>query len=280
VAAAAVTGSAVPRSTLGRFTEARVALGRAGSSLTTRAHLAFVGDHARARDAVWTAVDFTALASALSALGLAPLRLHSEAADRASYLRRPDLGRRLGAASVAGLSSAALTPSGRVALVVADGLSAEAVQTNAVAVIEALLPHLAARGLGVKSVCLVEQGRVGIGDPIGEALGADVVAVLIGERPGLSAADSLGCYITWSPRPGTPDSRRNCISNIRAGGLAPEVAAAKIAWLVGEALTRKLTGVELKDDFATKVSLPDSARSVEAAAKPAGASSPAGTSKD
>jgi ethanolamine ammonia-lyase small subunit len=246
---ALVADSPVPRSTLARFTEARVALGRAGSSLTTRAHLAFVGDHARARDAVWTAVDFAALSSTLSALGLATRQLHSEATDRATYLRRPDLGRRLDAGSAASLSSFAVSPAGRIALVVADGLSAEAVQINAVTVIEALL----AQGLGVSSVLLVEQGRVAIGDVIGEVLGADVVVMLIGERPGLSAADSLGCYITWSPRPGTPDSRRNCVSNIRSGGLVPEAAAAKIAWLVGEAIARKLTGVELRDDSATNM---------------------------
>jgi len=244
---AVVTESAVPHSTLGPFTEARVAIGRAGSSLTTKAHLSFVGDHARARDAVWTAVDFAALAAELSALGLEPLRLHSEAADRATYLRRPDLGRRLDAVSIAALVTAALTPTGSLALVVADGLSAEAVQSNAAPLVAALLPQLQARGLRVRCVSLVEQGRVAVGDPIGEAFGADVVVVLIGERPGLSAADSLGCYITWQPRPGTPDSRRNCISNIRAGGLVPEAAAAKIAWIVGEAFARKLTGVELKE---------------------------------
>ncbi|MFN2427680.1 MAG: ethanolamine ammonia-lyase subunit EutC [Candidatus Binatia bacterium] len=246
----AIVESAVPRGALAQFTDARVGLGRAGSSLTTRAHLTFVGDHARARDAVWTAVDFAALASDLSALGLTPLHLHSEAMDRASYLRRPDLGRRLDAASAAALASAALAAPQRIALVVADGLSAEAVQRNAVPLAAALLGELRAREMEASSVVLVEQGRVGIGDPIGEDLGADIVVVLIGERPGLSSADSLGCYITWSPRPGTPDSRRNCVSNIRAGGLSFEAAAAKIAWLVGEALARKLTGVELKEGAA------------------------------
>lgn len=249
-----VAQSAVPRSTLGLFTDARVAMGRAGSSLTTRSHLAFVGDHARARDAVWTAVNFSGFASELSALGLASLHLHSEAPDRASYLRRPDLGRRLAATSQAALSSVALAGAHSLALVVADGLSAEAVQLNAIPVIAALVPRLRAHGLGVTSVFLVEQGRVAIGDPIGEALGADVVVVLIGERPGLSAADSLGCYITWAPRPGTPDSRRNCVSNIRAGGLLPEAAATKIAWIVGEALVRRLTGVELREPAAASLS--------------------------
>lgn len=248
-----VTESAVARSELSGFTQARVAMGRAGSSLTTAAHLAFVGDHARARDAVWTAVDFSALAAQLSAIGLETLRLRSQAADRATYLRRPDLGRRLDESSAAALTSAALMPCGRVALVVADGLSAEAVQTNAAAVIAFLLPRFAALGLVVSSVCLVEQGRVAVGDPIGQALGAELVVLLIGERPGLSAADSLGCYVTWSPRPGTPDSLRNCISNIRADGLVPDMAAEKLAWLVGEALARGLTGVELNKTASTAI---------------------------
>ena len=241
-----VVESPVARAELSRFTEARVGLGRAGSSLTTKAHLAFVGDHARARDAVWTPIDFDALADRLAALGLQALRLRSQATDRATYLRRPDLGRCLDTESVAKLSAAALSPQGRVALVVADGLSAEAVGTNAAAVVAALLPLLAAAGLGVASAALVEQGRVAIGDPVGEALAAEIVVVLIGERPGLSAADSLGCYITWSPRTGTPDSLRNCVSNIRDGGLAPDAAARKIAWLVTEALRLGLTGVALK----------------------------------
>lgn len=243
---AVVTESPVARDSLREFTQARVALGRAGSSLTTRAHLDFVGDHARARDAVWSAVDFAALASGLALLGLAATKLHSAAADRATYLRRPDLGRLLDDESAAKLSESTVMPARRVALVVADGLSAEAVQTNALPVIGALLPHLEAASLAPTAIALVEQGRVAVGDPIGEALGAELVVVLIGERPGLSAADSLGCYITWSPRPGTPDSRRNCISNIRTGGLAPAAAAEKIARLVDAALREQHTGVALK----------------------------------
>jgi ethanolamine ammonia-lyase small subunit len=243
---ALVVESPVAREALRSFTQARVALGRAGSSLTTKAHLDFVGDHARARDAVWSAVDFAALALRLSSLGLATMKLHSAAADRATYLRRPDLGRLLDDDSTTKLTASAVMPTGRVALVVADGLSAEAVQTNAAPVLAALLPHLEAAGLPTNSAMLVEQGRVAVGDAVGEALGADLVVVLIGERPGLSAADSLGCYITWSPRPGMPDSRRNCISNIRAGGLAPEAAAERIAKLVAAAFRQQRTGVALK----------------------------------
>jgi ethanolamine ammonia-lyase small subunit len=135
-------------------------------------------------------------------------------------------------------------PPSRIAIVVADGLSAEAVQVNAVPVVAALRPLVEPHGLAT-SVVLVEQGRVAIGDRVGEALGCEVVVVLIGERPGLSAADSLGCYITWSPTPGTPDSRRNCVSNIRAGGLSPGDAAGRIARLAGLMLERGTSGVGL-----------------------------------
>jgi ethanolamine ammonia-lyase small subunit len=237
--------SPVARDLLRRFTDARVALGRAGSSLTTKAHLQFVGDHARARDAVWTAVDFDLLAQQLEALGRRTVRVRSQAGDRATYLRRPDLGRRLDDDSVAGLAAEAVSPVGSIALVVADGLSAEAVRVQAALVVAALLPLLAARAVVPTLVVLAEQGRVAIGDAIGAALGASLAIVLIGERPGLSAADSLGCYLTWAPKPGTPDSRRNCISNIRSGGLAPRPAAEKIAALVALMFERRMSGVGL-----------------------------------
>lgn len=241
------TESALSREALGRFTEARVALGRAGSSLPTRAHLDFIGDHARARDAVWTAVDFDALGRGAAALGLVATLAHSRAASRAEYLRRPDLGRVLDYASASRVAAMAEACASKVAVVIADGLSAEAVQTNALPVLEALLPKFAEDGHGLTSLVMAEQGRVAIGDGVAAILGAAIMVVLIGERPGLSAADSLGCYVTWSPRVGTPDSRRNCVSNIRRGGLAAEDAAARIAWLVREALARGCSGVELKE---------------------------------
>ncbi|HXC53569.1 MAG TPA: ethanolamine ammonia-lyase subunit EutC [Candidatus Limnocylindrales bacterium] len=235
--------SPVAAASLRRFTDARVALGRAGSSLTTKAHLQFVGDHARARDAVWTAVDFDSLAHQLGELGARTVRVRSQAGDRATYLRRPDLGRQLDEESMARLAAEAVKPAASIALVVADGLSAEAIHTQASAVAGPLLLRLATRAPSL--IVLVEQGRVAIGDAIGEALGAELVIVLVGERPGLSAADSLGCYVTWSPRTGTPDSRRNCISNIRGGGLAPEAAAEKIAALVERMFERRMSGVGL-----------------------------------
>lgn len=264
-----VTPSPVVRDSLTPWTAARVALGRAGASVPTAAHLAFLHDHARARDAVWGVVDFEELALGLEAIGVASVRVRSEARDRAEYLRRPDLGRRLDAESAARL--APCSRGGRVAVVVADGLSAEAVDSNALLVLEALLPRLEAAVRGADQprdgkvepgrvdtpgapgtslltvVVLAEQARVAIGDPVAEALGAELVIVLIGERPGLSAADSLGCYLTWSPKTGTADSQRNCISNIRLGGLAPVEAARRIAWLAAEALRLGISGIALKD---------------------------------
>jgi ethanolamine ammonia-lyase small subunit len=244
-----VLPSPVPASQLRESTAARLALGRSGSSLPTRAHLDFVGDHARARDAVWTPVDFDALAASLASLGVASLRVRSRAGDRAVYLRRPDLGRGLDAESTERLLAVGGRPAPNVALVLADGLSAEAVQTHAAPLAAALLPRFAAAGLRVSPAVLVEQGRVGAGDEVGEALGADLVVLLVGERPGLSASDSLGCYLTWQARPGTPDSRRNCVSNIRAEGLGVDEAAARIAWLAVEASRLRRTGVDLRLDF-------------------------------
>lgn len=230
---------------LRRFTDARVALGRAGSGLPTEAHLRFMLDHAKARDAVLSALDLGAVTADLEGLGLEVIPVRSEAADRAAYLRRPDLGRRLSAEDVEKLARHKGTA--RIAVVVADGLSATAVAQNAAPLLEKLLPLLAEAGIVVGRAVLAEQGRVAIADPIGQALGAELAIVLLGERPGLSAADSLGCYITYGPVPGTPDSRRNCISNIRPGGHGYDQAAGKIAWLAREALARKLTGVQLKE---------------------------------
>jgi ethanolamine ammonia-lyase small subunit len=155
--------------------------------------------------------------------------------------------------SSARLTSFALGAGSRVAVIVADGLSAEAVETNAVPVLAALLPLLASAGLAAPSVVLAEQGRVAIGDAIGEALGASIVVLLVGERPGLSAADSLGCYITWEPRVGTPDSRRNCVSNIRDGGLVASDAAREIALVATRAAELGITGVGLRADEAAPV---------------------------
>lgn len=248
---------------LRRHTAARVALGRAGNALPTAAHLKFTLDHARARDAVWSALDLGALGSRLAALGFRTARTASLAGDRATYVRRPDLGRQLGPAE-AGALAEALGPC-RVVVVVADGLSAAAVEANALPLIGELAPRLAADGHGIDAVVLVEQGRVAIGDPIGAALKADLTIMLIGERPGLSAADSLGCYLTFRPAEGLQDSARNCISNIRPEGLPPAQAAFKIAWLAREALRRELTGIDLKEESAAELASSPAAPLIEGA---------------
>lgn len=230
------------------LTPARVGLGRTGVSQQTRDLLAFQAAHAQARDAVYARLDAAAMATAISGITAKEvLRLHSEAADRSTYLQRPDLGRRLDTTSREALAAFAAHPHGArdLAILVADGLSALAVERHAVALIETLLPRLA--GWKIAPVCVVEQGRVGIGDAIGEALGAECCVLLIGERPGLSSPDSLGAYITWQPHPGRTDAERNCVSNIRSEGLSYEQGAAQIAYYLTEARRRQLTGMALKD---------------------------------
>lgn len=243
---------ASPWQALRRFTAARIALGRAGVAVPTAPELALRLAHARARDAVHLPFDADAVAKVLGAAGHATLTLASAAADRAIYLQRPDLGRRLDEPSrerLAGWRRAQLAPERfDLALVVADGLSALAIHRHAAPLVAALRPHLDAADWTLAPVVLVHQGRVAIGDEIGEALRADCVAVLIGERPGLSSPDSLGVYVSWAPRVGLTDAQRNCISNVRPEGLAVDAAAAKLAWLLCEARRRRLTGVALKDE--------------------------------
>lgn len=228
---------------LRRHTAARVALGRVGNALPTAAHLDFQEAHARARDAVHAALDVPALEAAL---GTPILHVRSEAPDRRTYLLRPDLGRRLRPEDC---SRVAATPApGSFVFVVADGLCATGVQVMAPKLIEAAAPLLERAGVALGPVVVAEQGRVAIGDAIGGALGARFVAVLIGERPGLTALDSMGVYLTHAPRPGRTDAERNCISNIRAGGMSAAEAAEKLLWLVGAALRMGATGVALKDE--------------------------------
>jgi ethanolamine ammonia-lyase small subunit len=238
---------------LRRFTTARVALGRAGNALPTSAHLDFVEAHAMARDAVHAALDVEALARDLGALGLPPLVVASRAADRQTYLVRPDLGRALddGCATRLARCDPAL------ALVIADGLSATAVQRHAAPFLAEALPRLARIGVRAGPAVIALRGRVAIGDAVGAALGAEAVAVLIGERPGLSAPDSLGLYLTWNPRLGRTDAERNCISNIRPAGQPYAAAADTLAWLAGEMRLRRLTGVALKDERPAALSAPD-----------------------
>lgn len=227
------------------LTSARVGLGRTGVSLETRELLDFQLAHAQARDAVHSRLDAAALAMELErCTQLEVLRLHSECADRATYLQRPDLGRKPDEASRKRLAAHDSGAGFDVAVIVADGLSALAVQRHAVPVLVELLPRLG--GWAIGPIVIVEQGRVAIGDEIGLALKAQVSVVLIGERPGLSSPDSLGAYITWEPRPGRNDAERNCISNIRAEGLSYRLAAEQLWWYLTEARELRLTGVELK----------------------------------
>lgn len=253
--------TANPWEALRQFTEARIALGRAGVSLPTQAHLAFQLAHAQARDAVLVALDAPLLLQQLSAVlpvqSAAGLILHSAAVDRSTYLQRPDLGRQLDAASqqaVKNLRSAAQTQTESdarpydIAFVLVDGLSAQAIAHNAVPFLAVLQKRLASENWSVAPLCIVQQGRVAIGDEVAQRLGAKSVVVLIGERPGLSSPDSMGLYLTWMPRVGLTDASRNCISNVRPAGLRYEEAAYKLHYLLSQAHQRQLTGVALKDE--------------------------------
>jgi ethanolamine ammonia-lyase small subunit len=236
-----------PWPALRRFTEARIGLGRAGAALPIKEVLNFAMAHAQARDAVTTPIDWSPIEAALIKLGLYSQRVESAARDRDTYLRRPDLGRRLNSASRQRLADSETTNPGLL-IVVADGLSSTGVAHNAAEVIAELLPLVHKSGWSVAPVLLASQGRVAIGDDAGEILGAKAVLVLIGERPGLTSPDSLGAYLTFAPRVGRKDGERNCVSNIRAGGLSAKAAAFKIHWLLREAFQRGLTGVALKDE--------------------------------
>lgn len=236
-----------PWAILKDFTEARVAQGRAGTSLPTRELLKFTQAHAAAQDAVHDAADVAGLRAVLGGLGETVLEVRSRASDRAIYLRRPDFGRTLHPESAALLSGHRAGPPPDIAVVVADGLSAGAL-AQVPGVLGALLPALRQDGFTLTPVVLAVQARVALGDGVALALGARLVLVLIGERPGLSSPDSLGAYLTFGPQPLTPDSARNCVSNIRPAGLDTRTAAWRLHWLIVSALRRQLSGVSLKDE--------------------------------
>ena len=239
-----------PWAYLKKHTQARIAIGRVGSSLPTTEVLQFGLAHAMARDAVHLALDVDVLESAIHSLNFASVRVHSKAPDRESYLLRPDLGRSLDEDSLHRLNNIARTSTSEpidLLIVVADGLSSLAVSRHAQCMLEALQKHIPTEWkLG--PIVIASQARVAIGDEIGQALGTRMVAVFIGERPGLSSADSLGLYLTYSPHLGCSDADRNCISNIRPEGLDYVTAAKKLIWLAKEALRLKLSGVALKDE--------------------------------
>jgi ethanolamine ammonia-lyase small subunit len=235
-----------PLSFLKAFTRARIAIGSVGTSIPTKQSLQFKLAHAHARDAVYSAMDSEQLAETLMQFSLPVLQLHSRAESRAQYLQRPDMGRLLDEYSINRLTDQITGDD--VVIIVADGLSALAIHENILALLQLLIHKLLTAKLKVGPLCLVQQGRVAIGDPIADALNAKLSIVLIGERPGLSAADSMGAYLTYAPKPGLKDNSRNCISNIRPGGLDHATAADKVFYLVQEAFKRKLSGVELKDN--------------------------------
>jgi ethanolamine ammonia-lyase small subunit len=232
---------------LRQLTAARIGLERSGASLATGPMLELRLAHARARDAVHARLDEERLRADLAALDLPMLTVASAVRDRPQYLMRPDLGRQLGPDAGAVLAEHA--GSGHdVALVVTEGLSARAVARHAEPLLAGLLPQLRSEGWRIAPLTIVRQGRVAIGDAVARVLRARLVVVLIGERPGLSAPDSMGAYLTWQPGPDTTDANRNCISNIRPQGVDPAVAALKVMHLLRAMRARQLSGVALKDE--------------------------------
>lgn len=228
------------------LTAARIGLARSGASLATGPLLDFRLAHARARDAVQAELDTARLSRDLAPLDLPILTLTSAAADKQTYLMRPDFGRRLAPDAERALPAHAGVYD--VVFVVSDGLSAQAIQTHAAPLLARVMDGLKAEAWRIAPVAIVTRGRVAIGDRVAALLRAQCVAMLIGERPGLSAPDSLGAYVTWQPRPQTSDAERNCISNIRPGGIAYADAAVKLIHLMRAMRARGLSGVKLKDE--------------------------------
>ncbi|MFL5743172.1 MAG: ethanolamine ammonia-lyase subunit EutC [Niastella sp.] len=236
-----------PWSELKIYTAARIALGRTGTAEPLEAMLQFRLAHANARDAVYAVLDQPVLLQELQSLQQAAFTLTTQAASRSEYLQYPDRGRRLHAKAIEQLTEFNSTGYD-IGIVLADGLSATAINNHAIPVLKILLPFFENAHLSVAPVCMVQEGRVAIGDECGHFLKAKLVIVLIGERPGLSSPDSLGAYLTYRPAPGLTDESRNCISNIRPEGLNYQAAAEKIFFLVRESLRLQLSGVELKDN--------------------------------
>jgi len=237
-----------PWHNLTQFTSARIALGRTGMSLPTRAYLELQLAHALARDAVHIPIDFAKLAQRLNGLGYQSQTLQSQAENQTVYLQRPDLGRLLSASALDCLKGTAPSPADAV-VVVADGLSSKAIENHAELFLNLLLPHLQATGYRLPPVCLVKHGRVAIGDAIAEFYKARLCIILIGERPGLSSPDSMGIYYTYQAKSGiSTDADRNCISNIHVNGLGYGQALKKLLFLINASEKLGLSGVKLKDE--------------------------------
>ena len=229
------------------FTAARIALGRTGTAIPLKEVLEFKLAFAFAKDAVYSALDTEGLEQKLKVLGIPIYTLQSKAATRSEYLQRPDWGRLLDDTSIDLLKNNRYDTSYDVAIIIADGLSATAINKHAFPVVDLLIKALKSMNYTIAPLAIVKQGRVAIGDETGFGLNAQMSVVLIGERPGLTSPDSMGAYLTFNPKPGLTDESRNCVSNIRPEGLSYELAAHKILYLIQEALRLQLSGVELKD---------------------------------
>jgi ethanolamine ammonia-lyase small subunit len=234
---------------LQNYTPARIARGRAGHSIPTSVLLKFQADHAQARDAVYSELNIATLNDLITqSLDFQVVNLKSEVKGRPQYLQRPDLGRTLSQESreeLIGMNSS----ESDICFVIADGLSAEAINQNAIPIIENLIQRLIEINWKIAPICIVEQGRVAIADEIGFLLKSDIVIILIGERPGLTSPNSMGAYITFHPHVGMTDESRNCVSNIRPEGMNFRMATDKIFYLLTEMKSKKLSGVSLKDEY-------------------------------
>jgi ethanolamine ammonia-lyase small subunit len=243
-----------PWHSLKAYTDARIALGHTGTAIPLQEVLKFKMAFAHAKDAVYSQLEINKLQNELAEIGVSNCLLQSQAQSRAEYLQRPDKGRQLDRKSVLELQK--FEPSEpEVAIILADGLSATAINLHAIPVLKSLISALQKANYRLSPVSIVEQARVAIGDEIGHLLGAKITVILIGERPGLTSPYSMGAYLTYAPRPGLTDERRNCISNIRPEGLSFEMATIKITYLIQEALRLQLTGVTLKDNAASMEAL-------------------------
>lgn len=231
------------------YTPARIARGRAGHSIPTSELLKFQSDHAQARDAVYSELAIQKITNNFNkSFDLQVLILKSEIKNRPQYLQRPDLGRTLSQKSREELMAANVSESD-ICFVIADGLSAQAINQHALPFLESLLPRLQEINWKIAPICIVEQGRVAVADEIGFLLKSEIVVILIGERPGLTSPDSMGAYITFHPYVGMTDESRNCISNIRPEGMNFQMATDKILYILTEIKSKKLSGVSLKDEY-------------------------------
>jgi ethanolamine ammonia-lyase small subunit len=231
------------------WTQARIGLGRSGHSIPTSEVLELRWAHAVARDAVLSPWQIESAREVLAAQGEETITLSSQIQNREEYLRRPDLGRRLSQGSLDQLTRLKAQQY-QLAFVVSDGLSSAAVDRHLIPFWSVLRSRLEQFRLKIAPLILIPYSRVAISDDVGGALGAELVVILVGERPGLSSADSLGAYLTYDPKPGKTDSERNCISNIRPPhGCSYEIAAEKLSYLIRESLVRKLSGIQLKEEW-------------------------------